>query len=178
MVLLLQSVAAAACFSRSSTRFPCSTIFPTSNRCYPSLCFRPNSSTKHVPSSQSLLRKPSHQHPLPPSITTLLDVSHPPSCFPSARSSSRTIIAHIGPTNSGKTRAALQALALRFPPFAQSYNRKPLTNLSQPQRHVLRPLAHACMGSLRNADLPPCAQMQLGHGTGFFHPSASFFIIS
>jgi ATP-dependent RNA helicase SUPV3L1/SUV3 len=48
---------------------------------------------------------------MPPAIASLLDVSCPSSCYPAARSSPRTIIAHIGPTNSGKTRAALQRLA-------------------------------------------------------------------
>ncbi len=40
----------------------------------------------------------------------LTDLRHPALWFPQARALSRTIVAHLGPTNSGKTHQALQAL--------------------------------------------------------------------
>jgi ATP-dependent RNA helicase SUPV3L1/SUV3 len=44
-------------------------------------------------------------------IREATDFSHPAEWFPSARSIRRKIIMHVGPTNSGKTHQALQALA-------------------------------------------------------------------
>ena len=44
-------------------------------------------------------------------IREATDFSHPAEWFPSARSIKRRIIMHVGPTNSGKTHQALQALA-------------------------------------------------------------------
>ena len=44
-------------------------------------------------------------------IREATDFSHPAEFFPSARSIKRKIIMHVGPTNSGKTHQALQALA-------------------------------------------------------------------
>lgn len=44
-------------------------------------------------------------------IREATDFSHPAEWFPSARSIKRKIIMHVGPTNSGKTHQALQALA-------------------------------------------------------------------
>ena len=44
-------------------------------------------------------------------IREATDFSHPSEWFPSARSIKRRIIMHVGPTNSGKTHQALQALA-------------------------------------------------------------------
>ncbi|PHH79022.1 hypothetical protein CDD82_2715 [Ophiocordyceps australis] len=40
----------------------------------------------------------------------LMDMSHPPEWFPATRTIERTIHCHVGPTNSGKTYTALQAL--------------------------------------------------------------------
>jgi len=45
------------------------------------------------------------------SIREATDFSHPAEWFPEARSIKRRIIMHVGPTNSGKTHQALQALA-------------------------------------------------------------------
>ena len=45
------------------------------------------------------------------SIREATDFSHPAEWFPGARSIRRRIIMHVGPTNSGKTHQALQALA-------------------------------------------------------------------
>ena len=45
------------------------------------------------------------------SIREATDFSHPAEWFPDARSIRRNIIMHVGPTNSGKTHRALQALA-------------------------------------------------------------------
>lgn len=45
------------------------------------------------------------------SIRDATDFSHPAEWFPEARSIKRRIIMHVGPTNSGKTHRALQALA-------------------------------------------------------------------
>jgi ATP-dependent RNA helicase SUPV3L1/SUV3 len=45
------------------------------------------------------------------SIREATDFSHPAEWFPEARSIRRRIIMHVGPTNSGKTHQALQALA-------------------------------------------------------------------
>ena len=45
------------------------------------------------------------------SIREATDFSHPAEWFPQARSIRRRIIMHVGPTNSGKTHQALQALA-------------------------------------------------------------------
>ena len=44
-------------------------------------------------------------------IREVTDFSHPAEWFPEARSIKRKIIMHVGPTNSGKTHQALQALA-------------------------------------------------------------------
>jgi ATP-dependent RNA helicase SUPV3L1/SUV3 len=45
---------------------------------------------------------------IPPFLT---DLTQPANWFPAARAMRRTIIAHLGPTNSGKTHAALEALS-------------------------------------------------------------------
>ena len=47
-------------------------------------------------------------------------------------------------------------------------SRETLTNFEQPQRRVLRTPTHACLGSVRDAFLPPRPEMQLGHWTGLF----------
>lgn len=44
-------------------------------------------------------------------LTSLTDLRYPSSWYPLARSMQRTIICHLGPTNSGKTHNALAALA-------------------------------------------------------------------
>ncbi len=44
-------------------------------------------------------------------LSSITDLSMPEEWFPEARSIKRTIIYHMGPTNSGKTRNAFEALA-------------------------------------------------------------------
>ncbi|KAF5838453.1 hypothetical protein DUNSADRAFT_2847 [Dunaliella salina] len=49
------------------------------------------------------------QHPSTP-FAHLTDMRHPSTWFPGARAMQRRIVAHLGPTNSGKTHAALESL--------------------------------------------------------------------
>jgi len=60
--------------------------------------------------SSSFLRGRSGRLRYDPSVAFLADLSQPHQTYPLARSLNRKIILHTGPTNSGKTHAAMQAL--------------------------------------------------------------------
>ncbi len=59
----------------------------------------------------SAARAASHAEASTSDSAHLTDLSYPASWYPAARALERTIIAHVGPTNSGKTHSALKALA-------------------------------------------------------------------
>jgi len=63
------------------------------------------------PAALAAARAASHAEASTSDAAHLTDLSYPASWYPAARGLERTIVAHVGPTNSGKTHTALKALA-------------------------------------------------------------------
>lgn len=54
-------------------------------------------------------------------LSFITDLTQPASWFPTARALRRRVVAHLGPTNSGKTHSALESLKQVGPPSKRSF---------------------------------------------------------
>ena len=72
--------------------------------------YRQHRHQQETATASSFLRSKGGRLRYDPSLAFLADLSQPHETFPLARSLNRKIILHTGPTNSGKTHAAMQAL--------------------------------------------------------------------